>query len=177
MSDEVLIDTNVLVYAFDESEKQKRAASKRIILDVTRGKIKGVVSNQVLGELFNALTRKIEVPAKPSDAQTIVAGLIDSRNWKKINYTEKTVKKATESSQATGMPFWDTLIAETMLENKVYAILTENTKHFRSEHMKAINPFSQSGWLEQFWTLKDSDWGEKEKRMKEFRKPFGQRLE
>ncbi|GEM_PF-373974 len=143
MSGEVFVDTNILVYAFDESEKGKRPAAKQIILDITTGKMEGVISSQTLGELFNALTRKIEVPVRPSDAQTIVAGLADSANWKKINYNEKTVKKAAENSANTGTPFWDALIIETMLENKAYTILTENTKHFQSGHIRAINPFTE----------------------------------
>ncbi len=180
MSGEVFVDTNVLVYAFDDSEKTKRTVAKRIVLDATTGKIKGVVSNQILGELFSVLTQKISVPVYPSDAHTIVAGIIDSANWKKVNYTEKTVRKTTEKSSLEGLPFWNALIAETMLENKVYTILTENTKHFQSEHIKAINPFRQSDRnrdiTEFFGVLKDSDWKGKEKRMVEFRKSFEERL-
>lgn len=141
MSDELFVDTNVLVYAFDESEKQKREIAKRIFGEIAKGEKRGVISNQVLGELFFALTQKMENPISGENAQIIVNGLLDSVHWKKINYTAFTISKAIEASIKEKNPFWDTLIAETMIENKIFTILTENTKHFRSTHIKGINPF------------------------------------
>ena len=141
MSDEFFVDTNILVYAFDESEKQKRSIAKTIVKDITKGRKRGIISNQVLGELFVALTKKIENPLEKAKAQIIVNGFIDSVHWKKINYAAYTVSKATETSIKEKMHFWDSLIVETMLENNVYVILTENTKHFKFKHIKAKNPF------------------------------------
>ena len=141
MKDETFIDTNILVYAFDESEKQKRAKAKKIVSDATTGEMTAVVSNQVLAEFFMVVTTKIEEPISAANAKIIVDGIIDSLHWKKINYTSKTVSKAIEASIAEKNHFWDALIKETMLENRVYAIITENTKDFKSGQIKVINPF------------------------------------
>ncbi len=141
MGSELFVDTNVIVYAFDESEKQKRGIAKRIFEEIAKGEKHGVISNQILGELFFALTQKMEKPISGENAQIIVNGLLDSVHWKKINYTAFTVSKAIEASIKENTPFWDTLIAETMVENKIFTILTENTKHFKSPHIKGINPF------------------------------------
>lgn len=143
MNDEFFVDTNTLVYAFDESEKEKRVVVKNIVERGTKGEIQCVVSNQVLAETFIALTSRIENPVKKEDAQTIVKGFIDSAHWKKINYTSKTVARAMENSIKENSHFWDALITETMLENGIYSILTENTKHFKSKHVKATNPFTK----------------------------------
>jgi len=140
MKDETFIDTNILVYAFDESEKQKRAIAKKIVSDITTGEMEATVSNQVLAEFFIVVTTKIETPISAANAKIIVDGIIDSLHWRKINYTSKTVSKAIEASITGKNHFWDALIKETMLENGVYAIMTENTKDFKSEQIKAINP-------------------------------------
>lgn len=141
MNDKFFVDTNVLVYAFDESEKEKRIIASKVVEDITEGKEIGVISHQVLGELFTVLTKKIENPLQKENAQIIVNGFIDSVHWRKVNYSVHTVSKAIESSIKEKTSFWDSLIAETMLENKVYLILTENTKHFKFKHIKAKNPF------------------------------------
>lgn len=141
MSGEIFVDTNVLAYAFDESEKEKREIAKKIVKQITSGELKGVVSNQVLAEFFTVLTKKITVPIEKQTAQTIVNGFIDSNHWKKINYTEKTIGRAIETVCAEKTSFWDALIAETMIENQVYKILTENIKDFQTKQIIAENPF------------------------------------
>ena len=98
MNDEFFVDTNILVYAFDLSEKEKRNKAKRIVEEVTKGKKNAFISNQVLGELFTVLTKKIVNPLHKTEAQIIVNGLIDSVHWKKVNYTFGTVSKAVETS-------------------------------------------------------------------------------
>ena len=139
--DYFFIDTNVLVYAFDESEKAKREKAKKIVEKITKGEMKGAVSGQVLGELFTVLLKKIEKPVEKEKARIIVNGLIDSVHWKKINYSEKTISNAMDRAINDKTPFWDSLIAETMIENKVPVILTENFKDFKSKELRAVNPF------------------------------------
>lgn len=142
MRDEFFVDTNVLVYAFDASEKEKNRIAKKIIEEITLGEKKGVVSNQILAELFVVLTRKVDSPIEAEKAQAIVNGFIDSMHWRKVNYTALTVSRAIESSAREKRHFWDALITETMIENRVFSIITENTKDFRnSPHIVAKNPF------------------------------------
>lgn len=141
MSGEIFVDTNVLAYAFDESEKAKREIAKKLVKQITLGELNGVVSNQVLAEFFTVLTKKINAPIDKQTAQAIVNGFIDSIHWKKINYTEKTVGRAMETACAEKTSFWHALIAETMIESQVYKILTENTKDFQTKQIIAENPF------------------------------------
>ncbi|HZX20634.1 MAG TPA: PIN domain-containing protein [archaeon] len=143
MKDEFFVDTNILVYAFDESEPAKRKTAKRIVEEATSGKVKGVVSNQVLGELYNALTRKIEKPIDTRYAQIIVNGILDSKNWGKVDYKSITVSKAIETSINEKKPFWDSVLIETMLENKIYTLITENTADFSNPKIKIVNPFKE----------------------------------
>ncbi|MFZ5592473.1 MAG: PIN domain-containing protein, partial [Bacillota bacterium] len=67
MSAKVLVDTNILVYAYDSANpvKQKRALE---VLDQLASSHAGALSAQVLAEFVVAVTRKI---ADPLDFATV----------------------------------------------------------------------------------------------------------
>jgi len=74
----VLIDTNVLAYAYDvaEPERQRRA------LDLLHGLAEretGVVSTQIMAETFVVLTRKLSSPLSVEQAVRSLAR--DMRTW------------------------------------------------------------------------------------------------
>lgn len=139
MKDESFYDTNILIYAYDLNEPRKRKLCKQIVKDVFSGKEVGVVSGQILVELYNSLTLKLAVPA--GSASKIVESFILSNNWLKINYNENTIRAAIRSSLAFKSPFLDTLIAETMKEHALNTIITENEKDFiKIPGMKVVNP-------------------------------------
>ena len=103
------------------------------------GKNAGVVSGQILVELYNSLRRKLAVPA--GSASRIVESFILSDNWLKINYNENTIRAALKSSIAFKSLFLDTLIAETMKEHGLNKIITENEKDFIIMlGVKVVNP-------------------------------------
>ncbi len=140
MKDEIFYDTNVLYYAYDLSEPEKRNTCKLLISKVFMGEAKGVISNQILVELYNALTRKLDV--KSNTAKVIVESFITSTNWLKISYNHITVQAALDTSKAFRAPFLDSLITETMKENGLTQITTENEKDFaRIPGIKIHNPF------------------------------------
>lgn len=142
MRDDPFFDTNILFYAYDLSEPIKRKFCKQIVRDVFSGRKSGVISNQVLVELYNALTRKLAVHVNA--ASVIVESFIESENWLKINYNDRTVMSALKSSLAFKSPFLDTLIAETMKDNGINRIMTENERDFgRIPGLKIINPIVQ----------------------------------
>ena len=139
MKDEIFYDTNVLYYACDLSEPEKRKVCKSLITKVFIGETSGVISNQILVELYNALTRMLG--GKSHTAKVIVDSFITSPNWRKISYNYKTVKAALETSKAFRAPFLDALIIETMKENGMNQITTENEKDFsRIPGIKIRNP-------------------------------------
>ena len=105
------------------------------------GEKEAVVSNQILAEFYNALTRKIEKPIEGGKVLTIIQSLLKAENLAKIDYNSKTVEKAIKKSISQNAHFWDALIAETMLENQVFTILTENEKDFsKIRQIKSKNP-------------------------------------
>lgn len=139
MKDEIFFDTNIICYAFDLNEPAKKEVCEKLIKKVMGGETVGVVSNQVLGEVFNLATRKLGI--SPDKVRIIIDTIIESKKWRKINYTEGTIAKAAQNFELFGTHFWDLVIAETMKENGVEEIFTENEKDFKASEVVVKNPF------------------------------------
>jgi len=141
MNDEpFIVDTNLLVYAFDNSEPKKQEICRKLVAGIFNGISRGAVTNQVLAEFFQVITRKVDKPIAHEAAATIITAFVESANWIKIDYNSKTVAKAAGTSQ--GSHFWDALIAETAKENGIYKIHTENVKDFKGiKGIKALSIF------------------------------------
>ncbi len=140
MNDELwLVDTNILVYAFDRSEaKQEKAAS--LLKQCWQGKRKLAVSLQNLNELFFILTRKLPHPMSPGQAQDIVNLFIDFEGWIKLIPTPETLRQAMSIVSSAKVPFWDALIASAMAENNIHHIYTEDRDFSRMPYLEAKNP-------------------------------------
>ena len=141
MAENRLIDTNILVYAYDVSEKRRREIGRALMDEVwdTGG---GVVTLQNLSEFFFAVTRKVQKPVSVADAKTIVSDILRSSRWMVIDRDAGTLVKAMEIVERVRAPFWDALIAACMLEHGIEVIVTENAKDFRNiSGITVVNPF------------------------------------
>lgn len=144
MNDEFFFDTNIIVYAYDSSEPKKQEMCARLLEQVYEKEFIGVVSNQILGEVFKGLTENIEKPISVEDARLIIENMVDSDSWIKLNYDQETVKRAILTVKANKVPFWDTVIAETMKENGIETIYTENEDDFKKiPGIKVVNPIKR----------------------------------
>jgi len=141
MNDKILFDTNIIVYAYDASEPDKQKICAGLLEKVYENEINGTISNQILGEVFKGLTENIEKPISLDDAKLVIENIIDSDSWIKINYNHQTVKNTIVTVKIHRTPFWDSLIAETMKENGIVKIYTENEKDFKKiSGIEVINP-------------------------------------
>lgn len=132
------IDTNILVYAFDTAYPSKRAVCKNLVQSVFEGRRVAVLTNQILAEFAFAVMRKIERPMSREEVEAIIGAILSSPHWKVFNYTAHTLHRAVSSPH----PFWDALIIQTLKENNVHKIITENTKDFAASGVIPSNPFS-----------------------------------
>ena len=120
----------------------KRQTAEKLVERVFAGDAIGVISNQVLSEIFYVLTRRIGRPLGSNTALGIIRKYALSDKWTRVDYTTATAIKAASDSTASAVPFWDALIAETMKENGISKIITENEKDFRRiPGITAVNPF------------------------------------
>lgn len=139
MNDKVFLDTNVLVYAYTPDEPAKHEICKEIVKKVFTGNIQATVSNQIIGELSRALLDKFNSPL--GDVEKVIDELILYKNLSKVNYTPRTIRKAVFNCKSYAIPFWDSVIAETMKENEITEIITENEKDFnKMPGIKVTNP-------------------------------------
>jgi len=141
MNDEFLIDSNILVYAFDSAEKEKHDKASYFLKNAVKQE-EGFLSVQTLSEFHSAVTAKIEKKISREKSLETLRELKD--NFRIIRYDESTIIEAINLEIIYKIPFWDALIAATMQENNLKTICTENEKDFKKvPWIKTINPLKE----------------------------------
>ena len=136
-----LIDTNILVYAFDADRGRKNITAKELIGRSWRGKERYAVSTQNLAEFSVVVREKVAHPVPSDDFRQFLSLVMRSREWQVLGYTAKTIIRAHEIRDEYKLHFWDALLAATMEENSVRTIITEDA-HFRNVPWITVqNPF------------------------------------
>lgn len=138
----ILIDTNILVYAYTDSDPLKQRLALSLLEKCWKREAYYAVSLQNLAEFFSVVTRKNEREISKEHITKIIFDIIHFSHWKIIQYTPQGLISATRRENNH---FWDCLIAATMLENNITHIYTENTKDFSSfPNITAENPFRKA---------------------------------
>jgi predicted nucleic acid-binding protein len=140
----VLIDTNILVYAFDSSEPHKNKIAKEFLQACWNGEKQAAISLQNINECYAVLTTKVKRPLARGVAKEIINGFLRMVSWAKLVPTGKTSSRAISIHDQYGVPFWDALLSATMLQYGITTIYTENIKDFKKiKEITAINPFKR----------------------------------
>ncbi len=140
MSDKVLVDTNVLVYAYDRTAplKQRRALE---VLDRLVATSSGVLTTQVLAEFFVTVTRKITKPLPTDEAESRVHNLV--RAWPIIELTGMIILEAARGVREHHFSYWDAQIWATAKLNQIPVVLSEDFSDGQTtEGIRFMNPFS-----------------------------------
>ncbi len=111
------IDTNVLVYLFDNNAPAKQAVARELL-----GAGRFVLSTQVLSEFYVTVTRKL---ARPLDSATASRAVADLCALPIPDVTAKLVQSAIKRCTVTRLSYWDALIVETALEAGATSLLTK----------------------------------------------------
>jgi predicted nucleic acid-binding protein len=121
MSDSTFVDTNVLVYAADRSEPEKRALARRALGTKSYGRL--VVSAQVLGEFYTTVTRKLPEPIPEAEAvQTLdFLALLPV-----VSIDTPLVKDAVQISRFAQLSYWDGLIVAAASRAGCQRLLSED---------------------------------------------------
>lgn len=138
MTAEILVDTDVLVYAYDFSAKTKQRRAMET-LDTLAHTGTGVLSTQVLGEFFRVATQKLSPPLSKEEAYESIANLV--RSWKVLDVTGLIVLEATRAAAEHNLAFWDAQIWATCKLNQVPVIFTEEVSTPYLEGIRYVNPF------------------------------------
>lgn len=135
----ILVDTNVLIYAFDQSAGRKRQLARELMSVLERSS-EGFLTTQVLNEFYSNATRKIKVPLSEHEAETIVRLLVES--WIVLPVTQSTVLEGIRGTREHQLHFWDGIIWASAKLNGIEIVVTEDFIHNRVvEGVRYINPF------------------------------------
>jgi predicted nucleic acid-binding protein len=141
-----LIDTNVLVYAVDLRDEIKRMRAISI-LERTHRLNMGVLSPQILGEFFTAVTRRLPSPLSAADAGRLVADYVAS--WEVHDLTGAVVVDAVRGLIRYQLSYWDALIWATARDRGCHYLLSEDFNNGATiEGVRFVNPFAADFQLE-----------------------------
>lgn len=134
--DRVFVDTNVLVYAFDDSEPKKQLTAERLLENETR---EIFVSTQVLQELYVALTKGRQPITSPEIAERAVR---EAAAYSVVQVDVPLVVSAIAASRKYRLSFWDALIVRAAAQAGCGALLSEDLNDGQAlEGVQIENPF------------------------------------
>ena len=130
------VDTNVLVYLFDNDAPEKQSRARRLLESESENL---VLSTQVLGEFYVTVTRKLARPLRPELAQEAVDDLCALRVR---SVRTELVQAAVRRSHASQLSYWDALIVETAIDAGAATLLTEDLQHGQAfGGLRVVDPF------------------------------------
>jgi len=132
------VDTNLLVYAYDSSAGKKWKTSLEV-LSLLWNHRTGVLSTQVVQELFVSLTQKVKNPIRPEMAKEIISDLVQ---WPLVVNDGKNILRAIDLQIKYHFSFWDSLILQAAITSKSEFLLSEDFQDGQViESVTIVNPF------------------------------------
>jgi len=123
MADKILVDTNILLYAYDRAEPVKQAQAAAI-LDRLASRSLGVLTPQVLAEFFINATRKIKKPLTMEQAYERIQNYLLS--WEVLDVTGSITLEAVRGVRSYKMAYWDAQIWASARMHQIRFIFTED---------------------------------------------------
>lgn len=140
MSGKFFIDTNILVYSFDNRQPDKKVRALALISEALQTG-NGMISWQVMQEFLNVSTRKFLIPLKPEDAKIYLQKVLHPLC--QIYPEVDLYGAALEVMAKTGYSFYDLLIIASAQRGECVTLYSEDlhTGH-QIDSVKVVNPFN-----------------------------------
>ena len=130
------IDTNVLVYAADDTDKAKQSIARTIVRDALV-KDEYIISAQVLNEFVSVLLRKLK--KTPEEVDEFLSVIQEIRT---VPVQPGWTRRALTTMRHFGLQFFDSLLLVAAEENGCDEMLSEDLNDGQMYgSVKAINPF------------------------------------
>jgi predicted nucleic acid-binding protein len=140
MSAEYFLDTNILIYTFNESEPAKRARALELVAGALHSGT-GMISTQVVQELLNVATRKFTPPLKREDCLLYFQKVLNPLC--KVYPSPEYYQLALEIQERTGYSFYDSLIIAGAIIGGCAILYTEDLHPGqRIQNVEIRNPFA-----------------------------------
>lgn len=138
-------DTNVLVYAHDK-DSFFHADSASLLQLVFSGKVRGIIAEQNIIELYRVLTNPVAMRKKPLTSlqaanlisQTYRSGIFEIV-YPNSSTTDKVLQLAIDGN-VTSAKIFDTRLAAMILSTNTDYFATYNVKHFKE--IEGLNPLT-----------------------------------
>lgn len=132
------IDTNILVYAYDNDDNSKNIIAKQLLLNCWEDK-SGIVSTQVLQEFYVTVTAKISKKLSTNDARDLIK---DFFSWQIEQITPDDITDAIMLQERYKYSFWDSLIITLALKSGAEILYSEDLQHGQKiNDLRIVNPF------------------------------------
>ena len=141
MSDKCFVDTNVLVYAHDNSAGWKRNTAQALVAQLW-GLGTGVLSTQVLQEFCVVLRCRSALPLSIDQTRKVIETFL---SWEVVVNTPVSVLRALDLESRYQISFWDALILQAAEESGASTLYSEDlASGQRYGSVRVVNPFTMS---------------------------------
>lgn len=141
MKDKYFIDTNVIVYSFDDLQPEKKIRSLSLINDALQTG-NGIISWQVIQEFLNVATRKFRVPLEPEDADLYLQKVLNPLC--QVFPDVQIYQNALGIQSKTKFSFYDSLILAGALQEGCTLLYSEDLQDgYQIDGMRVVNPFGR----------------------------------
>jgi len=135
-----LVDTNILVYAYDAQAGSKRDRAIAL-LDTLAARQTGALTPQILSEFFVVVTQKLSPRLTAAEAERSLTNY--ARSWIMYDLTSLIVLEAVRGCQRHRLGYWDSLVWAAAKIHDVPNVLSEDfSDGSMLEGVKFINPFT-----------------------------------
>ena len=108
------VDTNLLLYAYDISAGTKWELASDLVSSLWENRT-GIISTQVVQELFVILTQKVKSSLAPKKAKEIIADLL---HWPLVVNDADHILRAVDLQMAYRFSFCDSLILQAAISSR-----------------------------------------------------------
>ena len=132
-----LIDTNIFVYALNPIDRKKSATARKL-LKMLAHNTNGIVSEQVILELFNVLVCKLNM--ERAEARKLVSKLT---HYEVVFPDDQTFRTTIDLSVLAKLAVWDAHVVAAAIQARAKYLLSEHLQDGQDFHGVVVkNPFS-----------------------------------
>jgi predicted nucleic acid-binding protein len=138
MTAPVFVDTNILVYADDYADPEKRERAQTLLKTVI-GDRSCRLSLQILQEYFAVATRKLGMDADSVRGRVEIYSRVDI-----VKLEPTDLLAAIDLHRQHRVSIWDALVLRAAVVSGCARLYTEDLQHgFRIDTLEVVNPFSR----------------------------------
>ena len=138
MSAKVFVDTNILVYARDSSEKEKQITAKQWMAYLWQTRL-GRLSYQSCNEYYVITTQRLKPGLSRKEARDDINAF---EAWNPLAINQNTIENAWRIQDKYQFSWWYSLILSAAQIQSCTFILSEDLQHEQAiDELRIINPF------------------------------------